>query len=46
MEYEDGQLSLYKSLFKGRGDAFATRWEKCGSYMPVYNFDPHRYRLH
>jgi len=44
----DERLNLYKTLFKGRGDVFATRWEKGGksSYMPVYNFDPHRYRLH
>jgi superfamily II DNA or RNA helicase len=42
------QLSLYKSLFKGREDVFAIRWEKGGkgSYMPAYGFDPHRYRLH
>ncbi|HVX00912.1 MAG TPA: hypothetical protein VHA52_10820, partial [Candidatus Babeliaceae bacterium] len=44
----DERLNLYKSLFKGRGDVFAIRWEKGSksSYMPVYSFDPHRYRLH
>ncbi|WP_228085129.1 DEAD/DEAH box helicase [Mucilaginibacter sp. JRF] len=44
----DTQLNLYRSIFKGRADVFALRWEKNGkgSYMPAYNFDPHRYRLH
>jgi superfamily II DNA or RNA helicase len=41
-------LNLFKSLFKGREDVFALRWEKSGktNYMPAYNFDPHRYKLH
>lgn len=45
---KDDRLNLYKSLFKGREDVFALRWEKGGksSYMPAYSFDPHRYRLH
>ena len=45
---KDDRLNLYKSLFKGREDVFALRWEKNGksSYMPAYSFDPHRYRLH
>jgi len=45
---KDDRLNLYKSLFKGRKDVFALRWEKNGksSYMPAYSFDPHRYRLH
>jgi superfamily II DNA or RNA helicase len=45
---KDDRLNLYKSLFKGRKDVFALRWEKGGksSYMPAYSFDPHRYRLH
>lgn len=45
---KDDRLNLYKSLFKGREDVFALRWEKGGksSYMPSYSFDPHRYRLH
>ena len=44
---KDDRLNLYKSLFKGREDVFAIRWEKGGksSYMPAYGFDPHRYRL-
>jgi superfamily II DNA or RNA helicase len=45
---KDDRLNLYKSLFKGREDVFALRWEKGGksSYMPAYVFDSHRYRLH
>jgi hypothetical protein len=42
------QLELFKSLFKGRSDIFATRWEKDGKsgYMPVYSFDPYRFMAH
>ncbi|WP_254091997.1 TOTE conflict system archaeo-eukaryotic primase domain-containing protein [Dawidia soli] len=42
------QINLYKSLFRGRDDVFAVRWEKSGKsgYMPAYRFDPYRYRLH
>jgi hypothetical protein len=45
---KDDRLNLYRSLFKGREDAFALRWEKGGksSYMPAYSFYPHRYKLH
>lgn len=45
---KDDRLNLFKSLFKGREDVFALRLEKVGksSYMPAYNFDPHRYKLH
>jgi len=45
---KDDRLNLYKSLFKGREDVFALRWEKGSksSYMPAYSFDPHRYKLH
>jgi superfamily II DNA or RNA helicase len=44
----DNRLDLYKSLFKGREDVFALRWEKNNksSYMPAYSFDPYRYRQH
>jgi hypothetical protein len=44
----DDRLNLYKSLFKGREDVFALRWEKNNksNYMPAYSFDPHRYRQH
>ncbi|MCK9399778.1 MAG: DEAD/DEAH box helicase [Bacteroidales bacterium] len=41
-------LSLYKSLFRGREDIFAIRWEKDdkSSYSPAFEFDPYQYRLH
>ncbi len=44
----NSQLELFKFLFKGREDVFATRWEngnKSG-YMPAYHFDPYRYKAH
>lgn len=45
------KLNLFKNLFKGREDVFATRWEKTGGenksgYMPAYRYDPYMYRLH
>jgi len=45
---KDDRLNLYKSLFKGREDVFALRWEEGSksNYIPAYCFDPHRYRLH
>jgi hypothetical protein len=41
-------LSLFKSLFRGRDDIFAVRWEKDGKsgYFPAYDFDPYQFRLH
>lgn len=44
----DSGLPIFKSLFKGREDAFAIRWEKGGKsgYMPAYHYDPYRYRIH
>ncbi|MFT3949052.1 MAG: DEAD/DEAH box helicase family protein [Agriterribacter sp.] len=51
----DKKLQLFRSLFKGREDVFATRWEipavssggegKSG-YMPAYLYDPYRYKAH
>jgi superfamily II DNA or RNA helicase len=42
------KLNLFKSLFKGREDVFAIRWEKGNKsgYMPAYHYDPYMYRLH
>jgi len=42
------QIVLFKSLFKGRDDVFAVRWEKGSKsgYMPSYQYDPYQYRLH
>lgn len=41
-------ITLFKSLFKGRDDVFAVRWEKSNKsgYMPAYFYDPYRYKLH
>jgi len=41
-------IQLFKSIFQGRDDVFATRWEKNGKsgYMPAYSFDPYMFRLH
>ncbi len=45
---ENEKLILFKSLFKGREDVFAIRWEKGkkSGYMPAYQYDPYMYRLH
>lgn len=42
------QIQLLKTLFKGREDVFAIRWEKGkrAGYMPAYTFDPHHYRTY
>ncbi|MCB0634501.1 MAG: DEAD/DEAH box helicase, partial [Lewinella sp.] len=42
------QIKLYRSLFRGREDVFAVRWEKGkkSGYMPAYRYDPYMYRLH
>jgi superfamily II DNA or RNA helicase len=42
------QIQLFKSVFKGREDVFAVRWEKenKSGYMPAYFFDPFRYRAY
>ena len=42
------KISSFRSLFKGREDVFATRWEKDkkSGYMPAYSFDPYRFRAH
>jgi len=44
----DKKLLHFRSLFKGREDVFAQRWEKGtkSSYMPAYFYDPYRYRTH
>ncbi len=43
-----GQVQLFKSVFKGRDDVFAIRWEKGSKsgYMPAHSFDPYFYRAH
>tara|TARA_R110002050_G_scaffold231199_1_gene366953 strand:- start:749 stop:3724 length:2976 start_codon:yes stop_codon:yes gene_type:complete len=41
-------IQFFKSLFRGRDDVFAIRWEKGNKsgYMPAYFYDPYQYRLH
>jgi len=42
------QINTFQSLFRGREDVFATRWEKANKsgYMPAYFYDPYRFRVH
>ena len=42
------QLNLYMSLFRGRNDIYAKRWEKYGKsgYTPAYRFDWNEYLEH
>ncbi len=42
------QIQIFKSVFKGREDVFAIRWEKetKSGYMPAYSYDPYMYRAH
>ena len=42
------KLELYKSIFRGRNDVYAVRWEKDGKsgYMPVYEVDWANYDSH
>lgn len=48
MNYTPNDIKLILSLFRGREDVFAVRWEKAGksAYMPAYSYDPYHYRLH
>lgn len=42
------KIQIFKSVFIGREDVFAVRWEKGNKsgYMPAYFYDPYRYRAH
>ncbi len=42
------QVRIFKSVFKGRDDVFAIRWERGNKsgYMPAYGYDPYMYRVH
>jgi len=42
------QIQLFQSLFKGREDVYARRWEKDSrsGYMPAYDVDWDRYEKH
>lgn len=41
-------IQLFKSVFIGRNDVFAVRWEKSGKsgYMPAYQYDLYHYRAY
>ncbi|OPC62413.1 restriction endonuclease subunit R [Elizabethkingia bruuniana] len=41
-------IHLFRSIFRGRDDVFAIRWEKGSKngYMPAYTYDPYHYRTH
>jgi superfamily II DNA or RNA helicase len=47
-EKQTQQIQLFKSVFRGREDVFALRWEngKKSGYMPAYTYDPYLYRAH
>ncbi len=47
-ELQKQQIQHFKSVFKGREDVFAVRWEtgKKSGYMPAYTYDPYLYRAH
>lgn len=46
--YNQSQITLFKSLFQGRQDVYAVRWEKNGKsgYMPAYKIDWGDYNKH
>jgi superfamily II DNA or RNA helicase len=45
---DQSNVDIFKSLFKGREDVFAVRWEKGNKsgYMPAYFYDPYHLRAH
>lgn len=47
MTYID-HIESFKSLFKGREDIYAIRWEKDNKsgYMPAYKVDWNDYKIH
>ena len=48
MNFPQTHIDLFKSLFRGREDVYAVRWEKgerCG-YMPAYKVDWNDYNRH
>lgn len=44
----DDHIRIFRSVFRGREDVFAVRWEKGSKsgYMPAYSYDPYLYRIH
>ena len=47
-EFPNENINTFRSIFKGREDVFAIRWEKSGKsgYMPTYHYDLYHYRTH
>jgi superfamily II DNA or RNA helicase len=48
MQISQSHIDTYKSLFRGRDDVYAVRWEKDrrGGYMPAYKVDRDDYNKH
>lgn len=48
MTTDSKYISVFRSLFKGREDVFAIRWEKGNKsgYTPAVFYDPYRFRAH
>lgn len=48
VQNQQENINLLRSLFQGREDVFAVRWEKGNKsgYMPAYFYDPYRLRAH
>lgn len=48
MQVTQSHVDTYKSLFRGREDVYAVRWEKDGrsGYMPAYKVDWDDYNRH
>ena len=48
MQISQSHIDIYKSLFRGRKDVYAVRWEKDGrsGYMPAYKVDWDDYNRH
>ena len=46
--FDTSNINLYLSLFHGREDIYARRWEKDGKsgYMPAYDVDWNEYNKH
>lgn len=48
IQVREAQLNLYLTLFRGRTDVYARRWEKNGKsgYSPAYQFDWNEFLAH
>ena len=48
MDMTPEQISLYKSLFQGRDDVYARRWERDtkSGWSPAYTFDWNEFNAH